>query len=62
MELIMRVNDDGTVTAMRELVRCEDCKHRIPNPHGYTCKRLIKEVNLDHYCAWGERKDNATND
>lgn len=39
------------------VVRCGDCKHRIPNPHGYTCKRLFKEVDLDHYCSWGERRE-----
>lgn len=41
------------------VVRCKDCKHRIPNPHGYTCKKIFKEVSLDDYCAWGERREDG---
>lgn len=48
----LEVTDDTT-----PVVRCKECKHRIPNPHGYTCKRLFKEVSLDHYCSWGERRE-----
>lgn len=39
------------------VVRCKDCKHRIPNPHGYTCKKLFIEVSLDDYCSWSERRE-----
>lgn len=58
-ELLRMIDQEETIDAV-PVVRCKDCKHRIPNPHGYTCKRLVKEVNLDHYCAWGERREDAS--
>lgn len=64
-EAYWRGYNDGYACAKEDnaklcLVRCKDCKHRIPNPHGYTCKKIFKEVSLDDYCAWGERREDGS--
>lgn len=41
-------------TRMEEVVRCKDCEHRYDNQ----CGRYPDwfDIELDGYCAWGERK------
>lgn len=55
-----------TVDAV-EVVRCKDCKHCYKatfSSTGYRCKvwgvyDKDCEVTPEHYCSYGERKDNA---
>lgn len=58
-----------------ELVRCKDCKHSrteeltVKSKVGFLETRIIRFCNKNempiavradmHYCAWGERKDDA---
>lgn len=50
-----------TVDAV-EVVRCKDCKWGTPHPEGdeYTkCFKLCTTFFSGHYCAWGERREDA---
>ena len=45
-----------------EVVRCGQCKHWKINPHnlyGGYC-RYCEGAKVDHYCSYGERKENGT--
>lgn len=50
---------DGKADAMAELVRCKDCKHR-EKLWGEWCCGMYDDCSVDdnHFCAYGERKDN----
>ena len=48
-----------------EVVRCKDCKHAVDYPFMADSQKLVctKSVNWravepDHFCSYGERKDN----
>ncbi len=58
------VEEQPTVDAV-EVVRCKDCKHYMEHP---ASKRMCCYVHLltphhmqpEHFCSYGERKDNGT--
>lgn len=47
---------DGVLT---EVVRCKDCVYAIIDPYGMSCTTLCMDTSDDHYCWWGERKEDA---
>ena len=53
-ELIVRMEDNGQLTPVVEIVRCKDCKHR--NESGF-CKVHWHPVVETGYCASGKAKD-----
>lgn len=56
--LIEKIENAPTV----DVVRCKDCKWGTPDPEGdeYTkCFKLCTTFFSGHYCAWGERKEDA---
>ena len=58
------INNAPTVDAVR-VVRCKDCKWGTPHPEGdeYTkCFKLCTTFFSGHYCAWGERREDAETD
>ena len=47
------------------VVRCKDCKWGTPHPEGdeYTkCFKLCTTFFSGHFCAWGERREDAETD
>ena len=49
---------------MVEVVRCKDCKYLIKKPSGRFCVNsnnlifnTVLEVNENHFCSYGERKE-----
>lgn len=52
----MLINDGVTIP-----VRCKDCKWRDYHENNgfYLCYDNSRYVELDGFCAWGERKDNG---
>lgn len=39
-----------------EIVRCRDCKHCMAYMAGTYCDQMAHSVELDGFCAWGERR------
>jgi hypothetical protein len=57
---------DGRKAAMDELVRCKDCKHGelddSERDNYYHCRHHGCDWNDgEHFCGYGERKDDAEN-
>ena len=57
----------GTVACMPtndavEVVRCKNCVYAIIDPYGISCTTLCMDTSDDHYCWWGERKEDAKTD
>ena len=55
---IMSTNNPDIV----EVVRCKDCVYAISDPYGMSCTTLCMDTSDDHYCWWGERKEDAETD
>ena len=51
---IKALTEDGTLT---EVVRCEDCKHRIIEPNDDWCECTGCDINPDGFCEEGERRE-----
>ena len=45
-------------TDVVEVVRCKDCKHCSIDTKFGSCWCYGYSVNLDHFCSYGERRDN----
>lgn len=63
-EFILKAfNEDGAEYCiknnMQEVVRCKDCVYAISDPYGMSYTTLCMDTSDDHYCWWGERKENA---
>ena len=62
------LEDVPTVDAV-EVVRCKDCKHSYDGVANLMCGRCGQNINgirlggvsvkAEHFCSWGERKDNG---
>ena len=62
-ETIVRfIEKQPTVDAV-EVVRCKDCKHalEITCSTNLACSKLVnwRAVDPNHFCSYGERKDNG---
>lgn len=60
-ELLNRINNAPVVDAV-PVVRCRDCKHFSDGMAVGICKRIaakpIIPIPYNHFCSYGERKDN----
>ena len=53
------IEEQPTIDAV-EVVRCKDCKHREKFWTQMVCPYYEdRDVDDDHFCAYGERKDNG---
>ena len=50
---------DGAYLSYDEVVRCKDCVYAISDPYGMSCTTLCMDISDDHYCWWGERREDA---
>lgn len=56
---------EATARGWKELVRCKECKFADVYYHGFqatdmftrVCKKLVRHVETDGFCAWAERKE-----
>ena len=48
---------DGRAERDAEIVRCKDCVYAIIDPYGISCTTLCMDTSDDHYCWWGERRE-----
>ena len=58
--------EQGKADAEADIVRCRDCEwYDITHPYGtvipdaYHCKANDRFYSAEHFCAYGERKDDA---
>ena len=61
LDLAKRILDAG----WEKPVRCKDCKHSEPcicvvceEGNTMVCSKFLNHVRKDHFCSYGERKDN----
>lgn len=57
-EICEMLNDAPTVDAV-EVVRCKDCVGCDRDNGSPWCGLVGLHVDDDHYCAWGERREDA---
>ena len=53
---------DMAIAALKEpeVVRCKDCKWVYRDEYSYCYFCHERQVRSDHFCSYGERKDNGT--
>lgn len=59
---IKMLDEQPTVDAV-SVVRCKDCKFYEPSPTGEEfgwCNYFDSRVDNNHYCSYGERRENET--
>lgn len=57
-EIIVRMEENGRLNPVKELVRCKDCKHGklYDNNQSVACDYEELSKDPDFFCAYGERK------
>ena len=55
------VRCDDWLIQREEIVRCRDCKWCMAYMSGTYCDYMSHAIELDGFCAWGEKKGNLKN-